>query len=536
MKLKEIQPSTAAHYKTGDDHVCLEGTRIELLESIETWLGHFKSLPCDTPSTLHALFWLYGLAGSGKSSVANSIAQWIEQEGFYLSCFFCRRDVPELSGPRKILPTLAYRLAQQHAGYRTALVDMLGSGSVGAGIVTGDIDKQFELLFKNLLPQVDAPPRAHVIVIDALDECGLPSDQKRLARHLLTLSALTPWIKIIVTSRPELFIRDVFGSSTSCNASNINQEKDTASDIKRYLQIKLALMKTPVSLTEGEVNMLVKQTAGLFIWCSTLLRYIGGSRNPSRDLRRFLYRTALDDPLKQLYHLYDQILNAAIDLEHTEDSIVLRVILGIICITASSRALSARALSNFLLIDSRFVDEDEYSTRNTIMVLHAVLYEDEDRSYAVRVLHPSFLDFLHHKIEQKAANWESFEFLHQLVFRGCMLTLNRELRFNICGVEDSSLFNKDIQDLSERISAHISELLRYSSLFWSSHLLRSGLKASDDDAKAPVFSLLRSTSTLFWLEVLSLLNAVGRGVAILQETAGFFTVFFFSSVILFLQS
>ncbi|TFK66198.1 hypothetical protein BDN72DRAFT_772331, partial [Pluteus cervinus] len=151
------------------------------------WLRRFKSLPLDPRDAAKTLplddhdadkkkqkvFWLHGLAGSGKSSVANTIAAMAEQEEFYLSCFFCKRkrDDPELSNPKRVLPTLAYRIAQQHGGYRTALVDVLSSGSVGAGIITGDLHKQFKILFEDLVTKVESPPRAHVIVIDALDEC-----------------------------------------------------------------------------------------------------------------------------------------------------------------------------------------------------------------------------------------------------------------------------------------------------------------------------------------------------------------------------
>ena len=150
------------------------------------------------------------------------------------------------------------------------------------------------------------------------------------------------------------------------------------------------------------------------------------------------------------------------------------------------------------------------------MALHAVLYEDKGSSGAVRVLHPSFLDFLHQKIEGKAEDWESFEFLHRLLFRGCTTTLQRELKFNICELNDSSLLNKHVPDLCDIISTHISEVLQYSSLFWSTHLSHSGLKGGDEEAKIPVFALLTLTNVLFWLEIPSLLNATGQSIVIIH--------------------
>lgn len=138
--------------------------------------------------------------------------------------------------------------------------------------------------------------------------------------------------------------------------------------------------------------------------------------------------------------------------------------------------------------------------------------------------HPSFLDFVEDRIIEGEMNWMGIEELNQLVFKGCLLTLERELKFNICNLRDSSLFNRDVPGIREIITTHISEALQYSSLFWFAHLSESGLGADNDDAKRPVYVLLVSTKVLFWLEVLCLLGSVGRGITILQECAVFFAV------------
>lgn len=527
-KLKELCPSLKAHYRTGEDQMCLEGTRAELLGNLKDWLQHFKSLPLDAANLLHRLFYLYGLAGSGKSSVANTIAQWIEQEGFYLSCFFCKRDDPELSDPRKVLPTLAFRVAQHHGEYRAALVGMLNKGSASAGVLSGDIDKQYDLLFKDLLKGIRAPPRSHVIVVDALDECENPGDQKMLAQRLLALAEMTPWIKIIITSRPESDIREVLDSSTSssCKSSNLYAEKETGSDIRRYIEAKFSTMNEITPLDADDVNRLMNQAAGLFIWISTFIKYIADSRNKERDLRRFLSGKVQDEPLQQLYILYDSILDGAIDLGHQDDARVLRAILGLIFVTSNNRPLSAKTLSTFLRFDSRYEDENSNSVRNATRALHAVLYEDESLNGAIRAYHPSFIDFLRDRIGKDAAGWMSSDELRLLVFESCFSTLKKELRFNICKLKSSFLFNKDVPGLQESIAVNVSEALQYSTLFWFAHLSDSGLGAKDERVQILVSALLKTPSALFWLEVLSLMKAVEQGVSILRRSAEFFSVFF----------
>ncbi|TFK66218.1 WD40 repeat-like protein [Pluteus cervinus] len=521
-KLKELRPSLTAHYRTGEDHVCLKDTRTDLLKDIMDWLRHFKSLPLDHQDDVeerHDVFWLHGLAGSGKSSVANTIAATVEQEEFYLSCFFCKRDDPELSDPTKILPTLAYRIAQQHGGYRTALVDVLSRGSVGAGIITGDLHKQFKTLFEDLVTKVESPPRAQVIVIDALDECGKPNDQRQLSRYLLSLAGLVPWIKVFITSRPEPTITDILEPAPSCEARDINVEEYTTSDIRLYTQTKIKSMdmdKIP-GFRDDDIDRLVDQAGGLFIWCATFFKYMADSKNRKRDLRQFFSGASKMKPLQRLYALYDQILDGASDPEHQEDTRLLRVILGLIFITADNKPLSARALCTFLQSDAQCADEDEDSVRNATRSLHAVLYEDHASGDAVRAYHPSFLDFLRDRIESGVAGWVGIDQLQRLAFKSCFLTLNEELKFNICRLESSSSLNKNIQNLPETISAHVSESLQYSSQFWSSHLQGATTKEDDEGVKASVAKFLKSTKVFFWLEVLSLLNAVGWGIMMLRE-------------------
>ncbi|TFK66201.1 WD40 repeat-like protein [Pluteus cervinus] len=493
------------------------------------WLRHFKTLPLDHQDAVEKrdeVFWLHGLAGSGKSSVANTIAAMVEQEGFYLSCFSCKRDDPELSDPRRLLPTLAYRIAQQHSGYRTTLVDVLSSGSVGAGIITGDLHKQFKTLFEDLVTKVESPPRAHVIVIDALDECGKPNDQRQLSRHLLSLAGLVPWIKVFITSRPEPTITDVLRPAPSCHARDINAEEYTTSDIRLYIQTKLesmAAMDEISPFNDDDINRLVDQAAGLFIWCATLFKYIANSWDKEGDLRQFLSGAAKTEPLQQLYALYDKVLDGAVHSEHRQKQTrLLRVILGLILITADNKPLSANALCVFLQSDTQYAVQNARLVRTATRSLHAVLYEDHASGGAIRVYHPSFLDFLRDRIENGVAGWVGIDQLQRLAFKSCFQTLNKELKFNICRLESSSSLNKNIQNLPDKIAAHISESLQYCSLFWFSHLEGVTLKEDDKAVKASVSGFLKSTKVLFWLEVLSLLNAVGRGIMMLRDSREFF--------------
>ena len=81
---------------------CLEGTRASLRQHVEDWINN-------TDPTQPNLFWLFGHAGSGKSTVAHTIAKMADDSvrEIGLSCFVCKRDDPDRSNPRRLLPTLA---------------------------------------------------------------------------------------------------------------------------------------------------------------------------------------------------------------------------------------------------------------------------------------------------------------------------------------------------------------------------------------------------------------------------------------------
>lgn len=524
-KLEALNPALNAHYRSGKEHMCLEETRTELLETISDFLHLLDNLPVGKRNmplrSLPKLFWLFGLAGSGKSSVANTVAADVEQaHDFDLTCFFCKRDDTNLNDPKRFFPTLAYRISRYYPSYKSALADLLCSPE-GAGLLTWDTEKQYRMLLGNLLPDKAEPARRHVVVIDALDECGGPADQKIIAECVLSLTNDAPWISAFVTSRPEPKVCDVFSQPNSnCAMSNINDEHETSADIRRFIEAKLEQLELKTRVLNVDIDKLVEQAAGLFIWCSTLFKHIGSGERKLKVLKRFLSGSKLEDPLKQLYTLYDQVLSSAANPEHPEDVKALHVFLGIVYVAADNRPLSTDALYQFLHNDTEFVDEELDDTISTKKSLHAVLFEDSSMSGALRVHHPSFLDYIRARLDDGKFT-RNLQEIHQLMFKGCFAILDEKLEFNICRLEDGSLLNKDVPDLEARVKRFIPEYLQYGLLFWFRHLSVSGLRPEDVHATVSTFL---NKKALFWIEAMCLLKKVNEAAAIFRECAQFFMV------------
>jgi len=68
------------------------------LDQIELWTRNFDEPP---------VYWLNGLAGTGKSTIAQTIAERVFADGQLGASFFCSRDFEDRSNLHFIFPTLA---------------------------------------------------------------------------------------------------------------------------------------------------------------------------------------------------------------------------------------------------------------------------------------------------------------------------------------------------------------------------------------------------------------------------------------------
>jgi hypothetical protein len=100
--LNSCRRAQGAEYCHGNRRGCLKGTRNTVLNEIESWAKDFNKSP---------VFWLNGLAGTGKSTIAQTIAERIFAEGHLGASFFCSRDFEDRSNLHFIFPTLAFQLA-----------------------------------------------------------------------------------------------------------------------------------------------------------------------------------------------------------------------------------------------------------------------------------------------------------------------------------------------------------------------------------------------------------------------------------------
>ena len=165
---------------------CLPDTRQDLLKSITDWLT--------TPSPDQNIFWLYGLAGSGKSTIATTIAEYFRELGRLGAFMFFDRKNPSSSEPAAVVPTLCHKLASFDPTIRAAVCAQIERDP---SITEASLRVQFTKLLREPLGSLAAPHTKGpvIIVLDAFDECGDSSSRKHQKgmRFRVNLVILHQW-------------------------------------------------------------------------------------------------------------------------------------------------------------------------------------------------------------------------------------------------------------------------------------------------------------------------------------------------------
>ena len=155
---------------------CAPSTRVELLTSVYRWIdqayGSTDESPqhdvVDIPLDRYIL-WINGLAGTGKSTLAQTIARWCDRKQVLGASFFCSRS-GQRSNVRLIFPTIAQQLAPSNEQFLNSVKDAVFKNS---DIHFSHPSHQLEKLIVEPLraiPTSGSIP-ARIVIIDALDEC-----------------------------------------------------------------------------------------------------------------------------------------------------------------------------------------------------------------------------------------------------------------------------------------------------------------------------------------------------------------------------
>ncbi|KAG8728180.1 hypothetical protein FRC11_011647, partial [Ceratobasidium sp. 423] len=484
-------------------HACAQGTREKTLSELNYW--------SDDPMG-QKVMWVAGMAGTGKTTIAYTLAKVLESRGQLAASFFCTRTTPECHDANRIIPTIAYQLARQFTVFQSSLCQALDSDP---DIGSREVPTQFSRLLQEPLQAVGARmPNNLVVIVDALDECDDVEVAQSILGMLFQLSVNLP-LKFFITSRPELELvaRDICNETASglSNYATLQLheiERETVrSDIEAYLRQELATLQP--APPQNEVKRLSEMSGQLFIYAVTIVEYIRPRSRKQRlgiDPHKRL-KTVLKANLGAQQHLgglnilYRTILSAVFEdmnmhLEPDELARIRLVLWIVICLREPVHLNTLSVLTGF---------NDNEQTSRALQPLRSVLYVSEHNNF-VSTLHKSFPDYM------VLSNPEYFEEHSRLLAHRCF-HLMEQLKFNICGLESSFIRDRDIKDIKGRVDRAISHPLAYACRYWGDHLRTAG---PSKELLTSVNELL-SQKLLFWMEVLNLHQSIRIGVSALLK-------------------
>jgi len=504
--------TASAGFRRGNRQGCLRGTRKGVLRDIEDWF---------TSDQDQRVFWLNGLAGTGKSTIAQTFAETTFADGKLGASFFCSRDFEDCSNLQMIFPTLAFQLAYRYPLFRKELLQVLKEHlDLGRESLLSQMEKF-------LVGPLKATATPTLIIIDALDECKDREPASAILSILFRYVDQIPNVKFFITGRPEPRIRSGFRLQSLAPITEVLKLHEVRPsvvdrDIRLLFQTQLASLakdRSDLDLTEdwpssSDITILCKKAAGFFIYASTVVKFVASEGDlPAERLSLItsLPQSTIWEGKSGVDQLYTKVLQQAFSGVHTETSqqfLHFRTVVGTILLIFNP--LSIKSLSELLGLNTQHIHSTTYS-------LHSLLLVPESTEDPIHIFHKSFPDFL-----MDPARCEDRRFLiepaghHAEILLACLRLMGKRLKRNICNLDDYTVLS-EVEDLSSQQKTYIGDSLEYACQFWTKHLLEIPSSGPHIEEVQKAIDMFFIVNLLDWIEVLVLTGNLGVGVHAMSD-------------------
>ncbi|KZT50053.1 hypothetical protein CALCODRAFT_229473 [Calocera cornea HHB12733] len=499
---------------------CLGTSREALLDDIAIWAS-------DDAEDSERAFLLMGLAGTGKSTIAHTVADLFDEMDRLGASFFFDAMGAENRRAVDLFRNIAHALARRHRSFRDALWTELGEERL---YTTRDIQEQFDIFLLRPARKLRLCSSV-LIVVDALDESGTPEERKQLVSIIRDrLQELPSTFRFLITCREEADIIMAFPESTHFIVVQRLPTVDPSlsEDILKY--IKHSLRSVLADLPEKSCEILADASGGLFQWADVAVQYIIGTQLKGSPADRYAQiitqgkDPASTHPEAGIYDLYRIVLSRIFnhDQDPSTRDISSRVVgdlsdfkavMGTLLV--SSEPLSMRALDTLL---KSWRPEQDLRVYDVLRNLGSLLSGVGEHDVPIRPLSASFVEFL-----QDPAVGREFAVgtagHHETLATAALRLLDSSLHFNMGGHRTSYLLNPEIlsvQPAKEKLSA----ALLYACKYWGYHLSKSA--AGFTATVRHLIDTLFQEKFLFWMEVASIGGSLGDTVHCISMAMGSF--------------
>jgi hypothetical protein len=473
----------------------------------------------NSPTTDKPIYVLYGIAGIGKTTVAQTIAQYAADKGWLGASFFFSRAEERRKTGDHFFSTLASQLAL----YDPYLGSHVASALLAApDLPQKDLAKQMKYLVLDPIQKAQIIDHPVVLVIDAMDEC-LPSHATIILQLLAQNIQYMSSCKVFVTTRPEAHIERVLLAKSMLQPFYLHEIEQSIAKGDIQLFLKHAFSKDNIAAQlpysqweprEDDLKVLGDKCGILFIMATTAVRYILDEVNrPEAQMRRLLDGLDTEEGeegvMSSLDQMYLGILKASIPKRYvTEYLQSFQTVVGSIVVLEDLLPMSILA---------KFFNMEESDVQTTLQHLHSIM-APTSRNQAPQLYHKSFPDFITN-IERctDARFYIVLEEHHAQAAHCCFAIMRKELHSNMHGLQgiQKHATNSEIKKISNR---KIADEVVYACTYWATHLDKAGdINANELGKMLFDFAF---THLLHWIEVLSLsgkLEVAGPAIKLVQK-------------------
>ena len=491
----------------------------------------------------YCIFWLNGMAGTGKSTIARTVADMFYAQKRLAASFFFSRGGGDVGSAGKFFATVARQLGDISPVLRRHICVAITEQKE---IVSQTLRDQWNQLILQPLSKLDPTSLQSplIIVIDALDECEGDNDIRLLLQLLAESKSLkSVQLRIFLTSRPEIPVRLGFRPMPAILHHDLVLHDVPRLIVDRDISLFLRVQFREISSNseylpadwpgDKAIDRLVQKADGLFIYAATVCRFIktndqwlprdlldvfllpSEASNHSENLLRRIPSTS---PTAELDAIYTQILQHSIkgvraDEDKEQLSKDFKQVIGSIVVLFGP--LSPAALGKLL-------ECDQEAIYLRLRHLRSVLNVPDDQNAPIRLLHPSFRDFLLDKQRRHDPHfWVDEKKAHAALANCCIRLMSSSqdgLRKDICGLRAPGTLVSEVKE--DQIDQYLPAELQYACRYWVWHLQKSNTPLHNDE-QVHVFL---QEHLLHWLEALGLMKKTSEGVLAITSLESMVTV------------
>ena len=474
--------------------ICLEETRVEHIRFISEWVAS---------QTDERVLWVVGVAGAGKSTLVNTIANDCIKTGNLGAQIYFTRGRDSHNKPAHTVKTIAYQLAKFDPSLRSAIAEVIKSNGQ---TLASPLETQFDTLIAEPVGRAMGLVErgSVVIIVDALDECGSFRDRESFIKILSRkVNQLPHHFRFIITGRPENDLEAAFKASATIRRHEIAISADASKrDVEIYVRSRLEGLRERENTdwpSEDHIIQLAGKADGLFVWASTACNYIDDV--PLKETLDNIINLPGSKPLDSLPRLYETAL-ATDSWKQPVFRDLCRAVLG--AIFTAKEPLSCAEIASLL-------GREQSAVRMVARFKSVLRWSDTE---PIRPHHASFTDYITDPELCKDKAWfVDIPAQNRVLADLCIDHLTASLKENVLGM---TLAPKRAHPW-KGVCGSLPEAVTYACRYWIGHA--SPVPASDErhaQLPAKVHTFL-NTHLLHWIEVMSILDQ-SRSCVILLET------------------